>query len=214
MKKIYLYPLTARTENAVINPYIGNLRDALGKNYNVLNAHKPSTTGIFDILRYIRKVDVVYFNWSEELPSLHRGRAQGIFLLILLQYLKLSRVMIIWTLHNKKSHFDQHSRLKTRLYAQMLKKSDLIITHASEGLDIIPEGKRASFQHHPVSIPIATNNHHQKSQFDIIIWGTVSPYKGISAFLNFLEERDLIRKYRIQLAGKITTPDLAMELEA
>ncbi len=130
MKNIYLYPLTARTKNAVINPYIGNLRDALGKNYNVLNAHKPSTTGIFDILRYIRKVDVVYFNWSEELPSLHRGRAQGIFLLVLLQYLKLSGVMIVSTLHNKKSHFDKHSKLKKRLYGQMLKKSDLIITHA------------------------------------------------------------------------------------
>lgn len=213
MKKIYLYPLTARTKNAVINPYIGNLRDALGKNFNVLNAQKPSTTGIFDILRYIRKVDVVFFNWSEDLPSLHRGRSQGIFLLILLQYLKLSKVMIVWTLHNKKSHSDQYSRLKTRLYGQMLKKSDLIITHASEGLDIIPVGKRASFQHHPMSMPNTTTKHIQKNQFDIIIWGTISPYKGVSAFLKFLEERDLIRKYRILLAGKITTPDLAKELK-
>lgn len=214
MKKVYLYPLTARTKGVVVNPYMENLRDALNENFQVVNAKKPSTIGIFDIFRYLGKVHVVYFNWSEELPSLHRGKLQGIFLLVLLQFLKLSHVIIVWTRHNKKSHFDQHSRLKNLLYGQMLKKSDLIITHARDGLNHIPKGKKACFLHHPVSKYIKTETLSREKQYDIIIWGTIAPYKGITSFLDFLEKNGTIRNYRILLAGKIVSQSLAKQLQA
>ncbi len=80
MKKVYLYPLTARSKGTEVNPYMGNLRDALSKNFQVVNAKKPSNTGIFDILSYLGKVDVVYFNWSEELPITTQGQDTGNFL--------------------------------------------------------------------------------------------------------------------------------------
>ncbi len=212
MKKVYLYPLTARTENAVINPYMGNLKDSLNRHFEVLNASKPSSIGIFDVIKYLRKMDVIYFNWSEEVPQLHRGRIQGIFLLLLLQYLKLSPIVIVWTLHNKESHFTGHKWLKKRLYSQMLKKSDLIITHASDGLNLIPKGKSATFQHHPVGEPLPPPVREKECQFDLIIWGTIAPYKGITSFLNYLEEEGSLHKYKILLAGKVTSPSLANEL--
>jgi glycosyltransferase involved in cell wall biosynthesis len=214
MKRIYLYPLTARTEKAVINPYIGNLRDALNTHFEVINAYKPSKTGIFDILKYLHKVDVVYFNWSEEVPELHRGRIQAVFLLLLLPYLRLSRILIIWTLHNKESHFNRYRWLKKRLYHQMLKKSDLIITHAKEGLKLIPNGKKASFLPHPVRDSIIRNVKDKKCHFDLIIWGTIAPYKGITEFLNFLEMEEIIGNYRILMAGKVTSQSLGNELRA
>jgi len=214
MKKVYLYPLTARTQNAVINPYMGNLRDALNNHFEVVNASKPSKTGIFDILKYLRKVDVVYFNWSEEVPQLHRGRIQGIFMLILLHYLKLSSILMVWTLHNKETHFTGHKWLKKRLYSQMLKKSDLIITHASDGLNLIPEGKSATFQHHPAAERMTFPAREKPCQFDLIIWGTIAPYKGITTFLKYLEGEGILHNYRILLAGKVTSQSLANELMA
>ncbi len=214
MKKVYLYPISARTEKAVINPYIWNLRDALNSHFEVINASKPSKTGIFDILKYLHKVDVVYFNWSEEVPELHRGRLQAVFLLLLLQYLRLSHILIIWTLHNKESHFNRNRWLKKRLYHQMLKKSDLIITHAKEGLKLIPTGKKASFQPHPVKDSIISKVGDKKFHFDLIIWGTIAPYKGITEFLKFLEKEEIIGNYRILMAGKITSQSLANELHA
>ncbi len=213
MKKVYLYPLTARTENAIINPYIGNLRDVLNKHFDVLNASKPSKTGIFDLLRYLRKVEVIYFNWSEEVPELYRGRIQGIFLLLLLQYLKRSSIIVIWTMHNKESHSNRNIWLKKKLYNQMLKKSDLIITHAREGLNLIPPGKMASFRHHPVRNSLVGKVGDKACKYDLIIWGTIAPYKGITAFLKFLEENKCIQKYKIILAGKVTSPALASELQ-
>ena len=214
MKKVYLYPITGRAGDSVTNPYMGNLTEALNENFQVLNEAFPSTIGVFDILRYLREVDVIYFNWSEDVPSLHRGRLQGIFLLLLLQYLKLSSIKVIWTLHNKESHFKKNRFLKKKLFTQMLKKSDVIITHASEGLGLIPDGKISCFAHHPVSKTPSLPKLQKEYTHDLIIWGTISPYKGITTFLKFLEEEDLIRKYRILMAGKITTPDLKKELRA
>lgn len=212
MKKVYLFPLSTRAAYGVINPYISNLRDALNANFEVVNAHKPSKTGIFDVLKYLRKVDVVYFNWGEEVPENSLGRIQGIFLLILLSYLKLSSTQIIWTLHNKKSHYSKYRVLKEMIYNQMLKKSDLIITHAKEGLELIPRGKHASFQHHPVNKRVEIPGQSIDYTYDIIIWGTIYPYKGIHTFLKFLEQNGIIEKYRILIAGKIETRDLATEL--
>ena len=214
MKKVYLYPLSAHTENAVINPYILNLRDALLTHFDVVNAKKPSSTGIFDIIKYLRKVDVVYLNWGEEVPENKYGRVQGIFLLLLLQYLKRSSILLVWTLHNKQSHYSHYRLLKKMLYNQMLKKSDLVITHAREGLKLIPEGKLASFQHHPVRKSLIKQGQNNKYSYDIIIWGTIYPYKGIHTFLRFLEEKGNIEKYRILVAGKIVTQTLADELQA
>lgn len=213
MKKVYLYPLSANTENGVYNPYISNLRDALNTHFDVINADKPSRTGIFDILKYLRKLDVVYLNWGEEVPENKYGRVQGIFLLLLLQYLKLSSIQTIWTLHNKKSHYSHSRLLKKMLYNQMLKTSDLIITHAREGLKLIPEGKLACFQHHPVTNSLIKQEPSKKHSFDIIIWGTIYPYKGIHTFLRFLEDKGFIEKYRILIAGKIVTKTLADELQ-
>lgn len=213
MKKVYLYPLTARSGDAVVNPYIFNLRDALNTHFNVVNADKPSTTGIFDILKYLRKIEIVYFNWGEEVPGFKYGILQGIFLLLLIQYLKLSSIQIVWTLHNKKSHHSHNALLKRMLYNQMLKKSNLIITHASDGLKIIPDGKLASFQHHPVTKSIVKAGKDKKYSYDIIIWGTIYPYKGIHTFLNYLKGNGLLEKYRILIAGKIVTEALADELQ-
>lgn len=213
MKKVYLFPLSTRASYGVINPYITHLRDALNTNFEVLNAHKPSKTGIFDVLKYLRKVDVVYFNWGEEVPENSLGRIQGIFLLLLVSYLKRASIQIIWTLHNKKSHYKKYRVLKEMIYNQMLKKSDLIITHAREGLELIPPGKIASFQHHPVNRRLEAGDQPTDLSYDIIIWGTIYPYKGIHTFLRSLEQKGIIEKYRILIAGKIVTRDLASELQ-
>ena len=214
MKKVYLYPLSARTTLGVVNPYIANLRDALSEHFEVVNAGRPSKSGIFDILRYLRNTDVVYLNWGEEVPENSYGRIQGFFLLILMQYLKRSPIFIIWTLHNKSSHYSEYRWLKKRLYHQMLKKSDLIITHAKEGLDLIPAGKAACFRHHPVKELLVNPGRPNAFTYDIIIWGTIYPYKGIHTFLNYLEENGSIEKYKILIAGKIITQPLAVELQA
>lgn len=212
MKKVYLYPNTARTRNVVENPYMANVTAALSNHFEVVNAKKPSGIGIFDILKYLLNLDIVYFNWIEEVPSRHRGKLQAYFVMILIPILKLSGTKIVWTLHNKESHFDQHRKLKKRLHSLMLNRSDLIITHAKEGLDLIPKNKKAAFLHHPVSSAVSRVDQEQNKQFDIIIWGTISPYKGILSFLEYMEQSGIIQNYRILLAGKVNSLSLKEQL--
>ncbi|MCK5136584.1 MAG: glycosyltransferase [Bacteroidales bacterium] len=214
MKNLYLYPITARNKTGIINPYVGNLRDALKKHYNVVNVDKPSKSGIFDILMYIRKIDIIYLNWIEELPGLHWGVLQSIFFIIILYYIKCSRIKIVWTLHNKTSHFDKHQLIKSILYSQMLKKSDLIVTHAAEGLNHIPAKTPSAFIHHPMrSLDDTRTSDDGLPEYDIIIWGTISPYKGVDSFLEYLYKNGIIMNYKILIAGNVTTIALTRKLQ-
>jgi len=213
MKNLYLYPITARNKTGIVNPYVDNLRDALKKHYNVVNADKPSKTGIFEILIYLRKIDIIYLNWIEELPGLHRGVLQSVFFIIVLHYIKYSRIKIVWTLHNKRSHFDRHQFIKSILYSQMLKKSDLIVTHAEEGLNHIPDKTPGAFIHHPLRSLDTPSLNNELFKYDIIIWGTISPYKGIDRFLEFLHEKGILHNYKILIAGKVVSDALAEKIQ-
>jgi len=214
MIKIYLYPVTKRGSSSFVNPYINHLAKALSVHDLVLNKDNPSGRGIFDILKYLRIIEVVYLNWPEDLPEKHRGYLQSIFFIILLCYIKISGKKIVWTLHNKKSHSKRHNLVKSILFRLLLSHSDLIITHAKEGLSFIPSGSRKAYIPHPVNT--SRYNYAEpdtKKEYDIIIWGSINKYKGIDDFLMFLIENKLIDKYRILIAGKVTGSELHSKLE-
>ncbi|MEN8229368.1 MAG: hypothetical protein ABFS38_14515, partial [Bacteroidota bacterium] len=179
----------------------------------VINKEFPSVNGVFDILKYLHKLDVLYLNWIEELPEKRGGRIQSIFFILLMSYLKFSGKKIIWTLHNKKSHSDRHTMVKALLLRLLLKKSDLIITHASDGLNYIPKKTPGVYIPHPVIPRKQQNNTTHARLNDIIIWGTVNKYKGIDLFLSYLIENKLIEKYRIIIAGTVVGSELTDKLE-
>jgi glycosyltransferase involved in cell wall biosynthesis len=187
---------------------VGNLRQALEKNFNVVNAGSPSSRGIVDVLRYVRRIDLIYLNWIEDLPGKHMGISQTFFFLGMLRIFRLLKIKIVWTLHNKRSHFRNRIKLRRLLFNQMLKRSDLIITHASEGLNLIPAGVASAYLPHPIRRIQCPSVAENDPSFDIIIWGSISPYKGIDLFISYLEEAGAIDRFKILIAGKITTPEL------
>jgi beta-1,4-mannosyltransferase len=207
-KNLYLFPVTALNETE-INPYMNLLCGALKKNYHVVNAGRPQQSGIIDILKYIRRIDIVYLNWIEEIPRRHMGVLQSIFFLVLLQVIGFSPVKVVWTLHNKRSHWKRGGFLSSIIYRQMLRRSDLIVTHAKEGLDSVGERVHSAFIHHPVRPIDYGDPPGGLPGFDIIIWGSIAPYKGIDAFIEFLDHRGVLGDYRILIAGKITSEELA-----
>jgi len=214
MKRIYLYPHTARITTGIKNPYIPYLREALKSHHLVVNEGRPSNIGIFDILGYLRSIDIVFFNWIEDLPGKHRGIFQSIFFILLLQIIKLLRIKIVWTMHNKKSHYPKGALMKKMIFNQMLKKSDLIITHAEEGLSLISEKTPSAFIHHPVRPPAEQYIEEDMPDFDIIIWGSINPYKGVDTFLEFLQDQGILGNYRILIAGKVRSTELLSKLQS
>lgn len=214
MVKVYLYPNILVDNMRSKNPYISNLSKSISAHNQVINEESPSESGVFDILKYLSRVDVVYLNWIEDLPNKRGGRIQSFFFILLLAYLKLAGKRIVWTLHNKKSHSAKHAFTKSILLRLLLRKSDLIITHASDGLNYIPDQTPKKFIPHPVDTLVKRPGKTALKDYDIIIWGTVNKYKGIDLFLNYLKENGLIEKYRIVVAGTVVGADLLENLEA
>ncbi len=206
MKNVYIYPITAYTHKIIPNPYLDNLISSLEKYFQFLNKDKPATNGIFDIFSYLKKINYIFFNWVEDLPDKRGGWIQGLFFIILVHYLKIRKVKIIWTLHNKMSHYNSNYNFKKYLFRFLFLKSDFIITHSREGIKYANNyrlnnyDKIKYFPH-----PLEKKFIHFKSnpKYDILIWGSIIPYKGIDKFLQYLYDNKLQLKYKIKIIGKI-----------
>jgi glycosyltransferase involved in cell wall biosynthesis len=72
-------------------------------------------------------------------------------------------------------------------------------------------GKKIHYFPHPVKNRRPEKNH--EKEYDLLIWGTISPYKGIDKFLEYIYQNKLEFRYNILIVGKITTDDYRKKLE-
>ena len=211
MKKIYFYPISARNDRIVsFNPYTFDFVDALQNHYSVVNKNMPSTKGILDLYRYLFKIDYIVLNWIEDLPEKQGGFFQTMFLLIIMSMSKILGVKIIWVMHNKLSHSKDHEWLKKKIFNQLVKKSDYIIAHSSEGIEYvggIEPGSTERIHYWPHPVKDRRKKSLEEFKIDILIWGTLAPYKGILEFLQLIHESNLEHKYRIFIIGKSSSKE-------
>lgn len=217
MKKAYLYPISSSQGKVTFSAYIENFMNYCSGEFLFLNRTKPSGKGIFDILSYMRNIQFVFLNWIEDLPDKRGGLVQTIFFVLLVYFLKARKVKIVWTMHNKESHYKSNLWLKKKLFGFILRKSDYILTHARDGIVCFNQYKvnhaeKIRYFPHPLNkefLPLKTDPYH-----DILIWGSIIPYKGVDKFLSFLHERKLQDKYRICIAGKVKPDDYIEKIKS
>lgn len=216
MKKLYFYPISARNDKIVsFNPYTFDFVDALENHYIVVNKNKPSAKGILNLIRYFFNINFIVLNWIEDLPEKKGGFLQTMFLLMIMSLSKILRVKIIWVMHNKLSHSKKHEWLKKIIFRRLIKKSDYIITHSSEGIEYVGGIDRNSKDRiHYWPHPVKDRRKPTQDEFkiDILIWGTLAPYKGILEFLQLIHESDLEHKYRIFIIGKSSSAEYLKSL--
>jgi beta-1,4-mannosyltransferase len=205
-KKAYIYPITSRLKTGVYNPYLDNFMQSTSSFIHYTNKDYPSDTGILNVIRFLSGIDLMFLNWVENIPDKKGGIIQSVFVLMLLRFKKLLGIKIIWTLHNKISHSSSNLYLKKKLFYNLLKRSDLIITHSREGINFAESmiqgvSEKMFYFPHPV-VPVNTASEPTEKKFDILIWGSLTPYKGIDNFLEFLESKDLIGNYKVLITGK------------
>ena len=98
-----------------------------------------------------------------------------------------------------------------------MKCSDYKITHATDGIKYVEniankkESKRVKYLPHPMKKKLTLNQ--SGFEYDIIIWGTISRYKGVGDFLNYLYENKLDSKYKILIIGKILDKSYEKEIK-
>jgi beta-1,4-mannosyltransferase len=217
-KRIYLYPLSSEDKkHGVYNPYMDDLKKSFSPYFEMINDNKPSGTGILDLFRYLHRTDYIFFNWIEKLPDHRFGFFQTILLFFMVPLCRALRIKIVWTMHNKLSHSGKYMRLTRMIFLLMLKRADIILTHSREGIVFGNEMKPGSagkivYFAHPVKDRRIEN--FREKQNDILIWGTISPYKGIDNFLEYLQGNDLQHKYRILIAGRSVSQEYSGRLTA
>lgn len=208
--RLYIYPNSKRKRNSVDiggSPYIAYLSKSLQKYFEVVNAGKATKIGLFDLLRYLFRMDIVVFNWIENVPDKRGGYIQAALFYLLHIFFHMRHIRVVWIMHNKLSHEKKNIRLKRGLTRFLLRKSDVIITHASEGIHYARsafgvEPARIHFVHHPFFSEFV-NSKPVEATSDILIWGKIVPYKGVDQFLKYLHEKNLQDKYTILLAGQV-----------
>ena len=162
-----------------------------------------------DILRYLFRVQVIFLHWVEKVPERKGGLLQTLVLFFILYASGIFRYKVIWTMHNKFTHSGENQKLTELIFKTLLKKSYLVLTHSSQGIvfgeSLVPgSSKKIIYFPHPVKDRRPTKL--QEKDTDILIWGTISPYKGIKKFLDYYTQNKLDEKYTLHIVGKATSP--------
>lgn len=207
MKKlrIYVYPDRSYSLKPDTNPYVKDLANALEASSVVVVHSKTAWLGVIDIFLHLRRTDAVVFNWIEEVANRTMGYVQAIALVFLLPILKVTGVKIIWTVHNKISHNTRNRWISNHFRRTLVRQADIVVAHAKESLQAINAPLVRHYPHPFKDIPTGPL-FALSFQYDILIWGTIQPYKGIREFLEYVHEKGHTN-LRICVQGKC--PDIA-----
>jgi glycosyltransferase involved in cell wall biosynthesis len=206
----YVYPPVHPTDNKEIQgSYLVHFVSSLSSYFDFINLKDRSRIGIFDLLYHLFRIDYLFLNWVENLPDKKGGRIQAIGFLLLAWLARKRGVKMVWVMHNKVSHYHTNIRLKTGLFCMLVRRSDLIITHSRDGIEYLKEFRGADigkvhFCHHPLEKKFLDRS--QEPGLDLLLWGSIIPYKGIDRFLAYLHEKGLAEAFRIVIAGKVKPP--------
>lgn len=216
--KVTIYPRLMNHGDIRFNTYITDFVSALEKNgVNIANA--PHKNPLFSLA--LRKIDsdVYIFHWLENVPDYKYGILQTIVAIWLIYAIKWKKKKLVWFLHNKQPHAARHRAINNLLIRLLIRKADLIVTHATEGLEVIRKQypaavSRTVFLHHPTKNRLDA---HQAGtevamKADLLIWGNISIYKGVLEFVQYAVETNL--SLRIKIVGKCSSDDLYGKLKS
>lgn len=204
--RVYYYPPASKGGYA--NPYSSNFKQALGKYFEVLDKeNKPSIAlGLSFFLNAFR-ADIYVINWLESVVFLSLGRLQYIFARLGLWIIKLRKKKIVWMFHNIHPHQGENI-LSRKIQAILFDSADLVVSHSQEAAAFAKDKAKGEVLYvcHPVKFlkikPIDVTEHS-----DVLIWGTIAPYKGVEEFLQEVQRRNI--DLTIRIIGKCNDAVLA-----
>jgi len=216
MKKIYFHPKMDNETVLSPNPYILDFQDALSKNFVIVN-RKYNRRGVLDFFRYIFKTDIYILNWIENVPTLRYGKLQVIVFQFFILLCQIMDKKLIWILHNKYSHSLAKNPWTDLMFSVMMKHSDLILTHSKSGIDFGQEfypkkAHKIKYIFHPIK-QVFPKNLNSKKDYDFLIWGSISPYKGVLEFLHFVNQNKNFSYMKILIVGKCFDDSYKNKLE-
>ncbi|MDR0962900.1 MAG: glycosyltransferase family 1 protein [Mediterranea sp.] len=212
--KVIVYPQIISIDNVCTNPYLADVVRSLEMS-GVHIGNRPDKNPLFSLIFKRIDNDAYIFHWLENVPNYKHGILQTIAAIYFVGRIKCHRKTLVWFLHNKEPHVMRHPFLSKMIVRLLLRKADLIVTHSTDGIELIcreypPAVSRILFTPHPTKNRIRLRPDADTSQTDLLIWGSISPYKGVLEFARFAAMRQLM--LRIKIIGRCTSPELWNEL--
>jgi glycosyltransferase involved in cell wall biosynthesis len=206
---IYLYPITPYTYTAGANDYIIKKSNCLSEEFEIINSE--TSLGVLDILLKFFKTDILYFNWIEDLADKSFGYLQVALLFFILLASRLSGKKVIWFVHNNISHYPKNKWLKKVVRNMMTIFADKIFTHSRQ-LDIYHKIPNISAFDHPMEMNEFITDAPEQ-EFDVLIWGNQSPYKGTNDLLRYNKQNKDLQKIKFMIAGSFSPASCYEEIE-
>lgn len=206
---VYVYPWSATPAEGRHNPYLRHFMTALASHCHVVNREQPTSYGLLGIVPWLWRLDTLVLHWVENIPDKRAGRVQAALLHVLLRAKSHLGLRMVFVLHNRMSHVGVRSQRKQRLVRAVCEHADLVLTHARDGVAValengVVDGDRIRYLPLPVASPrafVSGDEPFDERPWDILVWGTMTPYKGLADFVKTLNEQGLQQRYRILAAG-------------
>ena len=185
-KTLHYYP-SPKPDGKYSNPYSIYYREALSKYFKVVDTQlwKGCLQPTQLVWAALTKADVYIYNWIENFEYKHLKRIQ-------LGLLLLGFRIVKWR---------NGGRYSQKIMSFLFCHSDVIIAHSKEAVQYaqqVAKGK-VIYKCHPIIAQQENVLIPDKSteKYDILIWGTILPYKGIPEFLSYLTSTDTFFKILI-----------------
>jgi beta-1,4-mannosyltransferase len=214
IKRIIVYPCMDEMTDAK-NSFINDFCENLENQGSVIVNKNHKGNHLFPLGLYINDADIFIFHWLENVPTYKRGFLQYIYAVVLLTVLKLFGKKIVWFCHNKKVHGlkNKIEEIQSNHLLYLLKgMSTHIFTHSKEGLEILEKFKdKSAYFMHPTKNRLIT--HEFTKKYDLLIWGSISEYKGVLEFLLQVKSNLKLQTLKIKIIGKCVDDPLLDEIK-
>ncbi|WP_209329558.1 hypothetical protein [Lunatimonas salinarum] len=214
MKRFFIYPLNQGKKGSP-NPYVDKLASGIGQHGAVVNRHAKHR-GVLSLFIFLFRSDVFILNWVESFPTRKFGVLQSLAFMLFLKVAGILKRQIIWVLHNKGSHHGGSKYWVNALFNRLMTDADQIVTHSNEGRVFVkthyPKALgKVQVIPHPIEPPFAVPSNEPEKKHDILIWGSLFPYKGVDLFLEYLDNHG-VDDLQVLVVGKCPNPDYKARL--
>lgn len=199
MKKVFFFP-PANLKSKDQNPYVKNFQSVLSQYFILLFSVKRKF--VFSGLSLFKasfQSDFFILNWVETVMLSRFALIQYILIIAGLHIMKCRKGKIIWMFHNLHPHQGENKYSKM-IQNYLINNSDCIITHSKEAESFLLKrtNKPVIYKCHPIK-KIDITESVETSSCDILIWGTIFPYKGIYEFISSPEIQQ--SNFKIHIIG-------------
>ena len=210
---VYISPSATRKEGKRRNPYFDRLKQGLSEYFNIYELdNKPRIMQSWALFIHSFKADIFLLSFVENVAFHRLPFLQTVLVRLSLGIINLRKKSIIFIFHNPIPH-QGHNWLSRYLMNLLLDRAWTVVAHSEETAQIARSRKGANrvlYFPHPTENRVEVKPNKEKT--DVLLWGTIHPYKGVAEFLSIkgLKQSGL----SVKIIGACPDPELAKRIHS